>query len=91
MLVGGELDGHCFRDQALAFCARAGAAELGYRATSLATLTSMVAGGAGVTLLPAMAVATENRRRGLHIRRAACEKRISAAGAGSRSRRPRSA
>jgi LysR family hydrogen peroxide-inducible transcriptional activator len=62
-------DGHCFRDQALAFCARAGAAELGYRATSLATLTSMVAGGAGVTLLPAMAVATENRRRALHIRR----------------------
>jgi LysR family hydrogen peroxide-inducible transcriptional activator len=62
-------DGHCFRDQALAFCARAGAAELGYRATSLPTLTQMVAGGAGVTLLPAMAVATENRRRALHIRR----------------------
>lgn len=62
-------DGHCFRDQALAVCARTGAEELGYRATSLPTLTQMVAGGAGVTLLPAMAVATENRRRALHIRR----------------------
>ena len=62
-------DGHCFRDQALAFCSRAGAEELGYRATSLATLTQMVAGGAGVTLLPMLAVDTENRRKALRIRR----------------------
>ena len=45
-------DGHCFRDQALSFCARADARELGFRATSLSTLAQMVAGGAGVTLLP---------------------------------------
>jgi LysR family transcriptional regulator, hydrogen peroxide-inducible genes activator len=61
-------DGHCFREQALAVCARAGAEELGFRATSLATLAQMVAGGAGVTLLPAMAIPVENRRAGLRIR-----------------------
>lgn len=61
-------DGHCLRDQALAVCARGGAEELGFRATSLATLVQMVAGGAGVTLLPRMAVETEARRAGLRVR-----------------------
>jgi LysR family hydrogen peroxide-inducible transcriptional activator len=42
-------DGHCFRDQALAYCASARGRELDFRATSLATLAQMVAGGAGVT------------------------------------------
>jgi len=55
-------DGHCFRDQALALCARAGAREAGdFRATSLNTLVRMVAIGTGVTLLPAMAVPAEVR------------------------------
>ncbi|HYC00857.1 MAG TPA: LysR substrate-binding domain-containing protein [Candidatus Limnocylindrales bacterium] len=50
-------DGHCLRDQALAVCARAGADEdADFRATSLATLVQMVAGGDGVTLLPSIAV-----------------------------------
>lgn len=49
-------DGHCLRDQALAVCDRAGADEnADFRATSLATLVQMVAGGDGVTLLPAIA------------------------------------
>jgi LysR family hydrogen peroxide-inducible transcriptional activator len=61
-------DGLCFRDQALAWCKRSHAAELDYQATSLATLTQMVAGGSGVTLLPRLAVATENRRGDLRIR-----------------------
>ncbi len=61
-------DGHCFRDQALAVCQRVGADEASVRATSLSTLAQMVAGGAGVTLLPAIAVATENRARGLALR-----------------------
>jgi LysR family hydrogen peroxide-inducible transcriptional activator len=61
-------DGHCFRDQALAFCAGASARELGFRATSLPTLAQMVAGGAGVTLLPALAVPTEAGRAGLRVR-----------------------
>ncbi|MFN2425465.1 MAG: hydrogen peroxide-inducible genes activator [Candidatus Binatia bacterium] len=50
-------DGHCLRDQALAVCDRAGADEnADFRATSLATLAQMVAGGDGVTLLPEIAV-----------------------------------
>jgi LysR family hydrogen peroxide-inducible transcriptional activator len=61
-------DGHCFRDQALAFCSSAKARELEFRATSLPTLTQMVAGGAGVTLLPKLAVATEAQRAGLKVR-----------------------
>lgn len=60
-------DGHCLRDQALAVCARAGAEELGFRATSLHTLVQMVAGGAGVTLLPRIAQG-EAPRAGLRAR-----------------------
>ncbi len=61
-------DGHCFREQALAFCAKAKAHELEFRATSLSTLAQMVAGGAGITLLPEIAVATETKRAELAIR-----------------------
>jgi LysR family transcriptional regulator, hydrogen peroxide-inducible genes activator len=61
-------DGHCFRDQALALCSLAKAHELGFRATSLSTLVQMVADGAGVTLLPALAVSTEARRARLRVR-----------------------
>ena len=61
-------DGHCFREQALAFCATAKAHELEFRATSLSTLAQMVAGGAGVTLLPRLAVATEAKRAALRVR-----------------------
>ena len=45
--------------------------ELGFRATSLPTLAQMVASGAGVTLLPALAVPTESRRAPLVVRRLA--------------------
>lgn len=49
-------DGHCLRDQALSICSSAGAPELGdFRASSLTTLVSMVASGAGLTLLPTLA------------------------------------
>lgn len=49
-------DGHCLRDQALAVCARSRAHEKqDFRATSLETLRQMVAAGAGITLLPALA------------------------------------
>jgi DNA-binding transcriptional LysR family regulator len=37
-------EGHCFRTQALAFCSRAEAHEMAFRATSLGTLAQMVAG-----------------------------------------------
>lgn len=61
-------DGHCFRSQALALCAKAGAREMDLRATSLATLVQMVAGSQAVTLLPDLALSVENRRAQLEIR-----------------------
>jgi LysR family hydrogen peroxide-inducible transcriptional activator len=61
-------DGHCFREQALAVCRGAKAQELEFRATSLPTLAQMVADGAGVTLLPKLAVPTEVRRAEIAIR-----------------------
>jgi LysR family transcriptional regulator, hydrogen peroxide-inducible genes activator len=61
-------DGHCLRDQTVALCARARATESGFRATSLGTLAQMVSSGAGITLLPSMAVGVENRRGQLEIR-----------------------
>jgi LysR family hydrogen peroxide-inducible transcriptional activator len=61
-------DGHCLRDQALAVGANARTEELAFRATSLPTLAQMVSAGAGVTLLPRMAVATESRRAQLTVR-----------------------
>ncbi len=64
-------DGHCFRDQALSYCATARGRELDFRATSLATLAQMVAGGTGVTLLPRIALPVENRRSELAVRRLA--------------------
>lgn len=62
-------DGHCFREQALAFCAHAQARELAFRATSLSTLAQMVRGGSGITLLPQLAVPTEAQRADLRVRR----------------------
>src|SRR6476646_1734222 len=67
-------DGHCLRDQALAVCAGARTEELAFRATSLPTLAQMVSAGAGVTLLPRMAVATESRRAHLAVRPIADER-----------------
>lgn len=58
-------EGHCLRDQALAYCTSArrdanlGATSLG--ATSLATVMQMVANGYGITLLPRVAVDVEVR------------------------------
>jgi LysR family hydrogen peroxide-inducible transcriptional activator len=55
-------EGHCLRDQTLAFCATARAgvpSSLG--ATSLATVMQMVANGYGVTLLPRIALGVEAR------------------------------
>jgi len=53
-------EGHCLRDQALAYCAGAhGDARLG--ATSLTTVMQMVANGYGMTLLPRVAVDVEVR------------------------------
>ena len=66
--TSGELilleEGHCLRDQALAYCAdgrRDGGLGLG--ATSLATVMQMVANGYGVTLVPQVAVDGRGARR----------------------------
>jgi LysR family hydrogen peroxide-inducible transcriptional activator len=61
-------EGHCFGDQALQLCTRAGASETRFRATSLATLVQMVSASGGVTLLPSIAVPVENRRGQLTTR-----------------------
>jgi LysR family hydrogen peroxide-inducible transcriptional activator len=55
-------EGHCLRDQALAFCSNArGGGTMGLGATSLATVMQMVASGYGVTLVPQIAVDVEVR------------------------------
>jgi LysR family hydrogen peroxide-inducible transcriptional activator len=61
-------EGHCFRQQALALCTKVRAKETDFRATSLSTLAQMVSSGAGITLLPSLAVDVENRRGQLDIR-----------------------
>jgi LysR family transcriptional regulator, hydrogen peroxide-inducible genes activator len=61
-------DGHCFRDQALEACSAARVREGEFRATSLATLVQMVAGGGAITLIPSLAVDTEATRSRLHVR-----------------------
>lgn len=55
-------EGHCFRDQALSFCAITTTAprEL-LDGSSLSTLVQMVGAGIGVTLIPDMAVPVETR------------------------------
>jgi LysR family hydrogen peroxide-inducible transcriptional activator len=59
-------DGHCLRDQALAFCATAARGRTGsggtvFGASSLNTVMQMVAGGYGVTLIPQIAADVERR------------------------------
>jgi LysR family transcriptional regulator, hydrogen peroxide-inducible genes activator len=59
-------EGHCLRDQALAYCAdsrRDGASNgtMGLGATSLTTVMQMVANGYGVTLVPEVAIDVEVR------------------------------
>jgi LysR family transcriptional regulator, hydrogen peroxide-inducible genes activator len=62
-------DEHCFGKQALEFCFRAKAQQHQFRGTSLPTVISMVAGGAGVTLLPTLALRSEVRINNLRVRR----------------------
>ena len=55
-------EGHCFRDQALAFCAiQSALSRDGLDGSSLSTLVQMVGAGLGVTLIPEMAVPVETR------------------------------
>jgi LysR family hydrogen peroxide-inducible transcriptional activator len=61
-------EGHCLRDQALAFCATASAGRSGssaggasFGASSLSTVIQMVASGYGETLIPQIAADVERR------------------------------
>lgn len=60
-------DGHCLRDQALAFCATArrgrqqATAGMTFGASSLSTVMQMVASGYGLTLIPQIAAEVERR------------------------------
>jgi len=65
-------EGHCFRDQALAFC-RLPARQTQdlIEGSSLTTLVQMVGAGLGVTLIPQMAVAVETRLASVAVTRLA--------------------
>ena len=63
-------EGHCFRDQALAFCAPAATAPReSMEGSSLSTLVQMVASGLGVTLIPEMAIPLETRSADVSVAR----------------------
>lgn len=55
-------DGHCMRDQALEICSMVKAFEnQDFKATSLETLRQMVANGTGITLIPEIAVRSDDK------------------------------
>jgi len=61
-------EGHCFRDQALSFCAMRNALPReGLDGSSLSTLVQMVGSGIGVTLIPELAVPVETRSAAVSI------------------------
>lgn len=63
-------EGHCMRDQALAFCSLRRIENINtFGASSLSTLVQMVAHGLGMTLLPELAVPLETRRGDIHLMR----------------------
>jgi LysR family transcriptional regulator, hydrogen peroxide-inducible genes activator len=63
-------EGHCFRDQALAFCKmQSSPPREALDASSLSTLVQMVSAGIGVTLIPEMAVAVETRSAPVSVAR----------------------
>ena len=63
-------EGHCLRDQALAFCSLRRVDNIDtFGASNLSTLVQMVANGLGLTLLPQLAVDLEGRRGGIRLMR----------------------
>lgn len=82
-------DGHCLRDQALEICSMVKAFEnQDFRATSLETLRQMVANGTGITLIPEIAVRSDDkisyvkifnapfRTIGIHYRKSSVQKNL---------------
>ena len=63
-------EGHCFRDQALAFCSLQKVENINtFGASSLSTLVQMVANGLGMTLLPELSAPLETKRGDIHLMR----------------------
>jgi LysR family hydrogen peroxide-inducible transcriptional activator len=63
-------EGHCLRDQALAYCGNGWrGSAMGLGATSLTTVMQMVANGYGVTLVPQVAVDVEVRDKRIRLLR----------------------
>ena len=63
-------EGHCFRDQALAFCSTSASVPRdGLDGSSLTTLVQMVSAGIGVTLIPQMAIAVETPAANVSVAR----------------------
>lgn len=63
-------EGHCLRDQALAFCSLRRVDNIDtFGASNLSTLVQMVANGLGFTLLPQLAVDLEARRGDIKLMR----------------------
>jgi LysR family transcriptional regulator, hydrogen peroxide-inducible genes activator len=63
-------EGHCLRDQALAFCSLRRVDNIDtFGASNLSTLVQMVANGLGLTLLPQLAVDLEGRRGDIKLMR----------------------
>jgi len=63
-------EGHCMRDQALAFCELAQIGSINtFGASSLSTLVQMVANGMGMTLLPEISLPLELRGQDIGVTR----------------------
>ncbi|MGR3714002.1 MAG: hydrogen peroxide-inducible genes activator [Shimia sp.] len=63
-------EGHCFRDQALSFCALPTAQpHEGLDGSSLSTLVQMVGAGLGVTVIPEMAVPVDTPSAAVNVAR----------------------
>lgn len=61
-------EGHCLRDQALTYCSLKQVDTVNtFGASSLATIVEMVSAGLGITLLPEMSLAMEERGRDLTV------------------------
>ena len=63
-------EGHCLRDQALAYCNLRQVDHLDtFGASSLSTIVQMVAHGLGITLLPELSIGVEARQPGIKLLR----------------------
>lgn len=63
-------EGHCLRDQALAYCSLKHSDTINtFGASSMSTIVEMVSAGLGITLLPELCIALEERGRDIKLMR----------------------